>query len=469
MVYDLKLQSVGGVVQSIGKHMFSHADNSLLQDMVDLKPSLMDGHILKFNGSNLSYVDSTDFLSSSSLTSLDGRVGDLESSAAGYALSSDITGLDNRVQTLESDHVTTQNLSDLTGTVNDHGTRLSDVESNKASTADLGDLVTRVDTLESGTLNGKTLSAQFYSSSTYVEQSESMISVQLNDGQTMRSYDAYNSDNSVKLSISVHDSGLWSSVQGMDVGLSDGTNTALFQCCTRDGALKAFKDNAIENTLSEGQNLYIEYDASAGLITYSVNGTLTTKSSEFVGSVYAYVYSRATTGVTELSALKFELKSGPAGSGVEVVLTNPTVDKLIWRDDSNERLCGYYEIYKKFSTALTLDETTLHSIEVLEFQKYFIEVEYMVNEYNTAKLAVIKRWAMVNRNNGYDSTNLINNGSDGSQVVSHSQGADISLMSNAIQFTNQGNTFKVVVPDINPSGIYYVISAKIRVHNVNWI
>ena len=152
MSYPLRLQAQNGVsIHSNSKHEFMHSDNSLLQDLITLKPSLMADHMLKFDGSNLTYQPSSDFVASADLSSLDGRVTAIE--GAGYALATDvgisIDGLDIRLSTVESSYATTQNVQDVAGDLNTLGTRVSDVESNKASTADLGDLVTRVSAIES--------------------------------------------------------------------------------------------------------------------------------------------------------------------------------------------------------------------------------------------------------------------------------------------------------------------------------
>jgi len=164
--------------------------------------------------------------------------------------------------------------------------------------------------------DGKTLSSQFYSSSTFVEQTtDNKIVVNLDNGLRVYSYASYSVDNSFKLSWTALGSGMFNDIQGMDVGLRDVNGHIVnFQCCSR-GGLKAYKNNAVEYSVNEGDVLSIEYNASSQTVTWTAGASTYSEASLFNSQVKAYIESRATLNTnTEIPSLLLSHVSGPKGA-----------------------------------------------------------------------------------------------------------------------------------------------------------
>jgi hypothetical protein len=136
---------------NLSKVVFDHADNSLLQDLNNVKSSLTAGDVLKFDGTNIialqnvvvssdlaPYAESADVASTyetiSNVTTLAGRVSTLETDSATHLTSADlapyaqsadvastyetisnVTTLAGRVTTLETDSADYLTSADLTG------------------------------------------------------------------------------------------------------------------------------------------------------------------------------------------------------------------------------------------------------------------------------------------------------------------------------------------------------------------
>jgi hypothetical protein len=203
---DVELDSSSGVVKSLARHEFNHADNSLLADLISVKSTLSAGDVLAFDGSNVikksdvvsnadlaTYAQSADVASTyetiANVSAIDSRLATVESSylvsadLASYAQSADVastyetianvSAIDGRLATVESaassylvmaDLASYAQSADVASTyetianVSAIGSRVSTLEgagylvasdiSGKADQADLAALETRVGTIE---------------------------------------------------------------------------------------------------------------------------------------------------------------------------------------------------------------------------------------------------------------------------------------------------------------------------------
>ena len=120
---DFEMSSRDGVLKSTSEHQFTHANNSLLQNLTDLvkNESLNEGDLLKFSSGSLSVHNVSNFASTSSVTDV----------------ASDLSTLDNTVSAINT-------------SVQSIGISITALEGSQASTqTQLDDVQTSVDALES--------------------------------------------------------------------------------------------------------------------------------------------------------------------------------------------------------------------------------------------------------------------------------------------------------------------------------